>query len=258
MKCKTVDRSLLGMVFVMLTSLSSIPASAATIKLYDADPDNDIMTPAPDPTTMGWGIINTAGGTSPSAGFSNPGSTTGGAPAWILNDAGLTGAAGRDAGNQANTLYYDLDASMVTAMHAYGFTLTFTFEQLATPTAGGVVGIGVDNDVDNDFGLTTSSRFLNTPPVATGLQTLVYSWDGTSLTTPAGSSLSTAGSDVIPYWVGPNDGGMRIFFADNSQNNSRFNMAITNVTLEAVPEPAAYLMMSLGMLGGCAWRKCRV
>ncbi len=229
----------LAVVAALAVCLVATTSHAGVIILYDADPDNDAGTPAPDPVaTYGWEISNLDGQV-PAATFSNAGTTTGGAQAWILDDTGPIG--NTTTGNQSNNLHYDIAPATVDILDASDFTLTVEFEQLSD---GSFDGLGYHHDgVDDDFGLTGSVRMGATP--ADGLNTSVFSWDGTTLTSPNPISGNSSG-----FWTGFN-GGLRVFFGDNTRNSVAFNLAITKVTLEGsqIPEPTSLALASMVLIG---------
>ena len=236
-EAKCGGKLLLGLTLAAALALSS-SSQALTLTLYDADPDNSAATPAPDPTTVGWFIDNVSGFT-PNAGFSTAGTTTGGAQAWILNDAGPTGAGP----NQNNRLGYSLSPFTIDQMDSGGFTLTMEFEQRST---GAFVGIGYNHDgADNDIGLTASSRYGQNPAI--GLQSFTYSWDGITFTPNPGAA---GPANFSTFWGGATPGGGMVFFGDSSSNTALMNLAITKVTLDGPDlnpvEPGATVNLTTG------------
>jgi hypothetical protein len=187
---------------------------------------------------MGWFISNVSGFTPP-ASFSTAGTTTGGAPAWILSDAGPTGTVA----NQNNRLGYALNPFIVDQMDSGGFILTMEFEQRST---GGFVGIGYNHDgADNDIGLTGDSRYGQAPTA--GLKTFTYSWDGVTFT----PNLGAAGpANFSTFFGGDTPGGGQVFFADNTSGTSLQNLAVTKVTLDGPDlnpvEPGANVNLTTG------------
>ena len=125
-------------------------------------------------------------------------------------------------------------------------SLGITLEQLST---GSFVGIGLNNDSIDTFNAGIPDRRFGQSPDA-GLQTITYTYDGTALTPNTGAGLSTGGGQTSDFWVGSNDGGFRIFLADNSRNSSGFNLALQSVTVESnvIPEPSSIALLGLGGL----------
>lgn len=224
-------------------TISTIAAHAGTILLYAADPDSNAGTPAPDMTSQGWSLVNLDGQT-PGTAFSTTGSTNGGAPAWILNDTSFPTGTGP---GQSNAMVYDIDSALAGQLDIAGFTLTINLEQL---NSGSFVGVGLNNDTVDLFNVGTPDRRYGQTP-ASGLQTITYRFDGTTFTPNTGAGTSTSGGATSNFWVGPEDGGFRIFMGDNTRNGSNFNLAITSVTLEssAIPEPSSATLLGLAGLG---------
>ena len=226
-----------------LIAVSGVAANAGTIFLYNADPDNNAGTPAPSMASQGWGTVNIDGQTT-AATFANPGTTTGGAQAWVLDDTGPTG--NTVTGNQSNIVFMDLSPALVTSMNADGFTLTMNFEQKSN---GSFDGIGLNYDgVNSQFGFTANRREANNGPGA-GLHSDVINWDTITFSDNHDSAFQGGNNDA--NWIGATAGGMRIFFGDNTRNSVGFNLAITSVTLttDSVPEPSSALLLGAGALG---------
>jgi len=221
-------------------ALTIMAANAGTIVLYDADPDNNAGTLAPDPTTVGWSSFRVNGG-SPSAGWGTAGTNTAGDQAWIINDTGSTGSA---ALNQGGMIVFDITPATVQLLNGSDFTLTMEYEVLSG--GGGFHGMGFNHDgTNNAFGRSADTRWATNSPAA-GVRTDVFSWNGTTFTN--GGNFGPASSNA--FFAGDDAGEMRVFFGDNTVNSSTFNIAITSVTLEssAVPEPSSTALLGLGGL----------